>query len=261
MTPIKASACLSHRRRADRVSDVAARTTVDVPWRDWWRVNVKGALHYRNRHRDPAWRAGYDRFIANKQHGPLSTEQISELTRFQVETVDCDYAKRAKGGLTLSQERYLSKIERLIESYGLRSAANIGARVDHFCARLSKRFPSVEFYSLDFQPNLQLHNSDLVQSQNWHFRSGYPLRLIESVRADLYFFVSTSVLMNNVELNAYLDAMSHAQALAFCEGWWPSAERLDFRVRRPESIPGEEPYCGGEYSNYHHNYVAVRRPL
>ena len=53
--------------------------------------------------------------------------------------------------------------------------------------------------------------------------------------------------MNNAELNQYLDTMSnHARAFAFCEGWSPPAERLDFRVRRPETVPEEKPYCGAD---------------
>jgi hypothetical protein len=235
-----------------------ARTTVDVGWRDWWRVNFKGALQYRGR-ADLEWSAGFERFTRNKQRGELSESEVAELTKFQVDTVTADFATRAKGGLTLSQQRFLSMIENLIAERGLRSAANIGARVDHFCARLAERFPAVEFYSIDFQPNLALHNSQLPQRPNWHFQTGYPLHLIRNgdISADIYFFVSTSVLMNNGELNLYFDAMSkHARALAFCEGWWPSTERLEFRICRPETIPKEEPYCGGDYSNYHHNYIA-----
>jgi hypothetical protein len=211
---------------------------------------------------DHAWLAHYDRFFSRKQYGVLSEAEVGALSRYQVDTVTADFSSRSKGGLTLAQHEFLSALAQMIRDHKIASAANIGARVDHFSAELAARFPAVQFYSVDFQGNLALHNSLLPQRDNWHFRSGYPLHLIRdgTVRADLYFFVSTSVLMNNAEINAYLDAMTgHARVLAFCEGWWPSAERLDLRVRRPETIPEEEPYCGGEYANYHHNYIAKLR--
>jgi hypothetical protein len=103
------------------------------------------------------------------------------------------------------------------------------------------------------------HNSLLPQQKNWQFRSGYPLDLIRAGRAnaDMYFCVSTSVLMNNKELNCYLDAMATcAKAIAFCEGWWAELERPKPGVTPPEDVPKEEPYCGGAYATYHHNYIA-----
>ena len=48
----------------------------------------------------------------------------------------------------------------------------------------------------------------------------------------------------------------HAKAVAFCEGWWPRADSFSNRIMRPEDIQENEPYCSGDYANYHHNYVA-----
>jgi hypothetical protein len=31
---------------------------------------------------------------------------------------------------------------------------------------------------------------------------------------------------------------------------------LSSRIVPPEEVPRERPYCGGEYANYHHNYIA-----
>ena len=212
----------------------------------------------------------YFDFSSRKQRVPLSDEQVQVITRCQVEQVSSDYCTRAEGidvlqdidhlnVRSLSQKRFLAHLERWLKAGGIRTAANIGARVDIYCAYLAHKFPQTEFFSLDFQPNLALHNSPFPQSPNWQFKTGYPLQLIRdgAVKADLYFFVSASVLMNNTELNAYLDEISkHASAIAFCEGWWPRAETLTFRVERPEQIPKENPYCGGDYANYHHNYIA-----
>jgi hypothetical protein len=63
-------------------------------------------------------------------------------------------------------------------------------------------FPGGQFYSVDFQTKLKEQNSLLPQSLNWTFASGYPLAVIRSghVKVDMYFCVSTSVMMNNKEL-------------------------------------------------------------
>ena len=244
---------------------MTARTNIDVGWRNWWRTNVREALHYRAIHWKHAFfgidddhLVRYRKESMHKQYGAMSAEQVRSLTEYQIATVDADYQQRSKA-ITASQERFLSKLEGFIREHGIKSAANIGARVDHYCAHLAPLFPEVQFYSVDFQPNLAHHNSLFPRGDNWHFRSGYPLQLVRdgTVNAELYFFISTSVLMNNAELNQYLDTMSnHARAFAFCEGWSPPAERLDFRVRRPETVPEEKPYCGGRWATYHHNYIA-----
>jgi hypothetical protein len=87
------------------------------------------------------------------------------------------------------------------------------------------------------------------------------------VKADMYFCVSTSVLMNNKELSAYLDAMgAHAKAIAFCEGWWQKIETWRPKIIPPEDIPKERPYCAGAYANlpsqlYRENRTArIRNP-
>jgi hypothetical protein len=147
----------------------------------------------------------------------------------------------------------------VLRRHAIRSVVNVGARVDFYSAYLSRRFPNINFVSLDFQPELEQHNSLLRRALNWRFKSGYPLEVIRNgeADADLYFSVSTSVLMNNVELNMYLDAVcSRAKVVAFCEGWWPRTDTLSFRIWRPEDIPKEQPFCAGDYANYHHNYIA-----
>lgn len=213
----------------------------------------------------------YRRFTANKQRGPLTPEQVLLITKDQA-YVDANYADRSKeldvsrditpeNVPTLSsRQKFAFILQQYVESDSRRisRAANIGARVDFYSAYLASRFPNIEFMSVGFQPRLALHNSLLPQSPNWRFLTGYWLDLMRSgvLRADLYFSVSTTVLMNNRQLNTYLDELAkHATALAFCEGWWPRANTLVQRIIRPEEVPKERPYCSGAYANYHHNYI------
>lgn len=207
----------------------------------------------------------YRTFTARKQNGPLTPARIAEVTAHQLPE-DQSYIERSKesitDGLTNSRFTFAYLLADLLRRRPeIRSVANVGARTDLWSAYLAPRFPQVQFASVDFQPNLALHNSLLPQAPNWTFRPGYILDLLkDGFRADLYFSISTTVLMNNGELNAYLDAIGHAKAIAFCEGWWPRADSLiDYllpRIIPPEEVPQENPYCSGAYANYHHNYIA-----
>lgn len=235
-------------------------------------IKARNSKHWTRHYQRAYWRwkllgessefsENYLRFTANNQAGPLTPERVAEVTRYQAEE-DTHYADRSKEAITSdnlesSRFRFAYLLRDLLERRpDIRRIANIGARVDLWSAYLAPRFPDREFVSVDFQPNLTLHNSLLPQSPNWSFLTGYWRDV--PLKSDLYFSISTSVLMNNVELNAYLDLP--AKAFAFCEGWWPRADKLIDLVRPrvipPEEIPKEEPYCSGSYANYHHNYVA-----
>lgn len=209
--------------------------------------------------------------MKGRQRGPMTSAEVTEMVAQQeTETVYMEQRSKEMDVVTDITTENVSRLEQryqfafllqqfLKQNPDIRSVANVGARVDFYSAYLAPRFPSVSFHSVDFQTNLKLHNSLLPQSPNWSFVSGYPLESIRSgaVRADMYFCVSCSVLMNNKELNAYLDAMAtHARAIAFCEGWWPKIETRDNRIIPPEAVPKERPYCGGAYASYHHNYIA-----
>lgn len=241
--------------------------------------------HWGSQYRKAYWRGlllrersdfwdSYRRFTANKQAGPLTAQRLAEITA-QQDAEETYAADRSKEAITVDltaenassfstrfQYAFLLQ-EFLKERSDIKSAANIGARVDLWSAYLARRFPDVQFLSIDFQSKLAEHNAYLPQSSNWHFMPGYCIDLLRSgrLRVDLYFSISTTVLMNNRELNVYLDEIAkHAKAVSFCEGWWPRADGikawLEPRTILPEEVPKERPYCSGAYANYHHNYIA-----
>jgi hypothetical protein len=258
-----------------------AKTEIKVGEADFQKANVHWDYHFKVlmlrylllKEHDPS-DPFIDRYFLRtreKQKGPLTAAEIAEMVEVQLAesstveirtkemdvTVDID---EARASTLTSRYRFAYILQDFLKANPqIRSVANIGARVDFYSAYLARQFPDRTFYSIDFQPTLAEHNSLLPQQGNWHFRPGYPLHVIRSgqVNADMYFCVSTSVLMNNGELNSYLDAMAtHAKAIAFCEGWWAELERRKPGITPPEDVPKEEPFCGGAYASYHHNYIA-----
>jgi hypothetical protein len=213
----------------------------------------------------------YRKFSGNKYRGPLTPEQIQEQVAYQEEDIVYREARTkemdvvteitAESALTLgSRYSFAYELQKFLSANPqIRTVANIGARVDFYSAYLAPRFKDVRFQSVDFQRNLAEANGLLPQSPNWSFISGYWLNLIRSgaLKADMYFCVSTSVLMNNPELNLFFDEISpHAKAFACSENWYPKANTWSTRIVPPEKVPKERPYCAGQYANYHHNYIA-----
>ncbi len=210
--------------------------------------------------------------IKQRQKGPLAAEEVRDMIATQdleEETVE-GRSKEMDVTTTLDAERAAKLLPRyqfafLLQEFlksrpDIRSVANVGARVDFYSAYLARQFPNVEFHSVDFQSKLKEHNRLLPQSPNWTFDGGdYPLNTIQSgrVKCDMYFFVSAASIINNKEFNAYLEAMSHAKALAFCESWWQKVDSLSHspKIILPEDVSRERPYCSGAYATYHHNYV------
>jgi hypothetical protein len=248
----------------------------NVYWRDFYRHMLfsPATLRYlflNQWDKDNPFIERYFTRMKQRQRGPLAPAEVKKLIAQQEAETD-SIAERSKemdvttpidaarAATLQSRYRFAYLLQEFLnENPRIKSVANIGARVDFYSAYLASRFPSVVFQSVDFQSNLALHNSLLPQSPNWSFRHGYPLDVIKSggVAADMYFSVSCSVLFNNKELNAYLDAMAaHAKAIAFCEGWWAKVETKENRIIPPEDLPKERPYCGGAYANYHHNYIS-----
>jgi hypothetical protein len=249
-----------------------ASTTIEVSKQRILDLNVKKGAQYLwelLRKADTEFTRAYARRNAAKQNGPLTSAEVAELTQYQIDQVGSDYHARAAGiditkpiadaGIrSLGQMRYLADIENVYRRLGLTSAANIGARVDFYSAYLAHRFQDGQFTSIDFQPNLALHNSAFPQSPNWTFKTGYALPMLESgeVKAEMYFFISTATLFNNQEFNRFFDLIAtHAKAIAFCEPWGPHPTWLPLGIVKPEHVPIENPYCGGLYACYHHNYL------
>lgn len=207
------------------------------------------------------------------QAGPLTPEEIEDLTGFQVSKVDADAAGRTASALGESllatpitrpglhdKGAILLNDALAAHGVGVRSVANIGARVDKVSALLAPRFPEISFISVDFQANLAEHNAGLAPAPNWTFLSGYALDLMKAgrLRADAYYLSSTACILNNAELDAYIaEFAKSARLVVVNEPWWPRLHSLNpFILPRPEDVPVDAPYCAGQYSKYHHNYVA-----
>jgi hypothetical protein len=207
-------------------------------------------------------------FIANKQAGALTDEQVSEIASHQTAKVGKTALARSKIAITdetikkpvANQQKGAALLLRVLQEHrDIKSVANIGARVDVVSSYLAGRFPSVTFTSVDFQPDLRSHNCHLPKHPNWNFKSGYALRLIEKgeIRPDTVFMTSTSVLFNNRELDAYFKVFHDAgvRYVILNEPWWQNVKTIG-RIVMPENVPVDDPYCAGAHGNYHHNYPA-----
>ncbi len=147
------------------------------------------------------------------------------------------------------------------KALGIRSMANVGARVDIVCSYLAQIFPDVQFISIDLPTNLATISSALPQRPNWSFASGYALDLFELqvVTADLVLFSNTCEIIRNKELHQYFAALSKfAKYIVLNEQWWPVYKPTRFfRVLKPEDIDPDRSLPGGKMSTYQHNYPEI----
>jgi hypothetical protein len=206
-----------------------------------------------------------------KQNGPLTAAQLKVQSDAQVKKVGQSAAARAKQAITESslsapqvelpmQNKGAILLERALrQNPDVKHVANIGARVDLVSAFLAPKFPQVQFTSVDLQLNVAEHNAALPQAPNWDFLGGYALHLMDEgkLKADLVFMTSTSVLFNNMELEAYLAAFAkQVKVVVLNEPWWPTLLATGLTILRPENVPVDNPVCSGAHGNYHHNYLA-----
>lgn len=215
----------------------------------------------------------YSQRNLKKHSGKLIAEEIAEITNFQVNKVTNDFSFRSRYELTDAvvnapdkdsdpMQTLCARVVRKAISDNkkdIRSVVNIGARTDVVSSYLAQKFPDIEFLSVDFQPNLKLHNSRLKQSPNWTFQSGYALDLLENgnISGDLFFTTSTAALFNGEELNQYLDAFAKkAKFVIFNESCFAPFQSLSpFRFMSPEDLSEKEPFVGGPTLDYNHNYI------
>jgi hypothetical protein len=149
----------------------------------------------------------------------------------------------------------------LLERGDVKSVVNVGTRVDIACSYLAQKFPQIHFTSIDFLANLAEVNSQLPQSPNWSFASGYALDLFENqlVKADLVLFSYTCAVIRNKELHQYFAALSKfANYIVLNEQWWPVYKMSSLlKVITPEMIDPDRSLLGGTISVYHHNYPKI----
>lgn len=213
----------------------------------------------------------YEKKASTREKGRLTENEIEEITQYQVDQVTSDFIGRSDLALSddiINDSKSLSIHQRLgllaktfLDNHpGIKSVANIGARVDIVSSYLAQKYPDISFISVDLQPNLAKHNSLLPSSPNWTFMSGYALDLLETgeLAPDVILFSSTSVLFRNKELDQYFAAFSKVtKYIVFNEPWGPSAKRFSLRgITRPEEINPSRSEIGGYYCNYKHNYIS-----
>jgi hypothetical protein len=215
-----------------------------------------------------------DQQMASRK-GRLDESEIEKVTGFQMDKVDKDFLQRATLEMEVPPNGDISKVPTYAKASHLcskvlndpssqvKSVVNIGARVDVVCSYLASRHPGITFTSVDFQPDLAIHNSGLPQSPNWQFVSGYALNLLEAGllagKKDMALFSSTSVLFRNQELRDYILALAKngTKYVVLNERWWPLRKGNPFHVPLPEEINPHKSYQAGECGNYLHNYPAI----
>lgn len=138
---------------------------------------------------------------------------------------------------------------------------NIGARIDPVLFFAARRYPEIKFMSLDFQTNLQKQNEAVFKARgmprNWRFVSGYALDMVKAgLRADMVFFMATSVLFTKAEFRGYMDALENqAKYLVFSESWFPRLKSLGVgSLVMPEDLDPERPENAGSM-NTQRNYL------
>ncbi|QNI73044.1 hypothetical protein [Synechococcus sp. NOUM97013] len=251
-------------------------TSLSISWRDWFRMLKFDLRQKLGLLTNNSLGISFKNKSKVKQKGRLSSQDISQLKSFQeskLSTPDSaqEYLNKAKVNKELlDTEREFSTfqingarlLDQTLSKYhnSIKSVANIGSRLDTISSYLSSKYSEINFWSIDFQENIsQCNHFVLPPKSNWNFRSGYALEILErkEVSADVYFMTSTSILFNNKELDLYFSELSKsAKFIVLNEPWFPKAKTFfPCRILRPEQVNPMNPYCGGMYMNYHHNYI------
>jgi hypothetical protein len=214
----------------------------------------------------------YINFKLNINKSRLTEEEIRSLTLFQVNKVNKDYKARSisidynniklKKIITPYEHALLMCDDLISKKKDIKNFVNIGARVDIVSSVLAKKYPLIDFYSVDFQENLQEHNSCYEIPKNWKFISGYPLNILENFfinkkSADVVLFSAVAPLLRNKEFKEYLAILKKINKYIIFNEPWFMPYKLNFKILKPEDIDDENSLMGGPFSNYLHNYPEI----
>jgi hypothetical protein len=140
----------------------------------------------------------------------LPEEAVQEITDYYRQVHDTADNYQWRRDFYESGKSFQSLVIPLVEAIlarddQVKSVLNVGVRYAFPDHELAARFPQVQFYGIDFMPDLLEMNRQLSR-ENLHFMSGYPLDLMErgQARGDVVLFSSTATLIANPELRAYL---------------------------------------------------------
>jgi hypothetical protein len=217
----------------------------------------------------------YDRNRKNLRLGRLPDTTVAAFTQSNNKRVDGTTARKLRHQAVddekLSDPRRYGMVQMgalllrsILEQNAekLRSAVNIGARIDPTFSYMAQRFPSMSFTSIDMQDTLGETNTGLAKPANWKFVNGYALAMLEDTdfRADLVYMTSTSPKFNAAEMRRYLAALKSrgVKILVFNEPWWIFPLGFDaLTLPLPETVDPDGARLGGFLADYHHNYPVL----
>ena len=154
-------------------------------------------------------RAARDLYDRRRRLDRLTADELREMVAFQVGAEDLEW-RRKYFRTTPLDETFQGQIIPLVDALlemdpAIRSVMNVGVRYAFADHALAARHPGVRFIGVDFMPDLADMNRELAR-ENLSFVSGYALDLLREGRleADVVFFSSTALTINNAELRHYL---------------------------------------------------------
>lgn len=249
-----------------------AKTLLKIDPLSYLRVNFLGLTRFRLRLALGAllneWIAVFQRYQEAK-----SAAESSELGESEIAArtaANDQYLARAVGGevdtsLCTRHRLTIEAFETLVaQNPRIRTALNVGCRLDNVVATLAPRYPSVQFTSVDFGTRLrETHERIYGKAANWRIVEGYPLQHIRSgtVAGEVCFLCGVTTVLPNMEYRAYLAALRQSAAyLIISDHWTGRAKALNpFAVCRPEHLdaiasPVMAFFGGGRFL---HNHLAI----
>ena len=192
----------------------------------------------------------YQRIMRQSDYDRLSPELLAEFQQVQHDQVDNTANSRARTWRIKADAKQDGKnhyalvareTEAILKATPLTPVAHVGARVDVVSEYLAKRFPELEFVSVDLQDNLEEHNQSLESASNWSFRSGYIIDMLEAgdISPKLLIMMYTACKMTPREVRKFFDlATPHINACVLLSSYKPNP--LSPLKSNPDDIPDEE---------------------
>lgn len=142
------------------------------------------------------------------------------------------------------------------------SVVNLGCWVDVILYNLAHRHANTTFESWDFSSlTRDFIKTHLSLSDNWRFRFGYPLEMLEAHPGGIDAVIVSGVLslVPYGELHAYLKALAgRTRFVLITDLWGRPAKSLRLgRYPAPRDIPTTKPlvFCSQNGGRYLHNYL------
>lgn len=191
----------------------------------------------------------FDGIFAKSDYERLPSGLLDELLKIQHDQVDRSAEHRAKTyslndqtvNSTNNDYAFVAReAAKLLDRFpGLRSVANIGARVDVVTDFLSAKYPERTFSSIDLQSNLAEHNRFFPERSNWQMKSGYIIDMLEKGHPapDLAIMMFTSCKFAQRELERFLQLSKNLKAILILATYKPNPNSvLKFGLDLPDRL-------------------------